>query len=218
MIKIGSGSRIIDIDDLYDALIRIYLRPALIHIQKEFLAHALLQRLQLLPKKIELLAFQDIHDAHRTAYLLSLQPLQFAHVLARSIQHLFQLLRTLPSLMGVQIAEISVLGLEKQMRVSRGASHNGKEIIRSHHLGQSIQVLLLSLIQADSGHDQYNYIFLFSADLVEEDGVIVTNRYAIGQVEVLEGAFDDESSLAWSIPLKFLFMGVKRLRNIGQSL
>lgn len=117
--------------------------------------------------------------------------------------------------MGVQIPEIPIIGLEKQMRVSRGASHDGKEIIGSHHLCQGIQVLLLSLIEADARHDQYDYVFLLSADLVEEDGVIVTNSNAVGQVEVLEGALDDESSLAWSIPLKFLFVGVKTPRDIG---
>jgi hypothetical protein len=87
--------------------------------------------------------------------------------------------------MGIQIPEIPVPRLEKQVRVSRGASHDGKEEIGSHHLGQSIQVILLSFIQADSRHDQYDYIFLLSADLVEEDGVIVTNSNAVGQVEVL---------------------------------
>lgn len=120
--------------------------------------------------------------------------------------------------MGIQIPQISVLSLEKQMCIARGTSHDGKEIIGSHHLGQGIQVLLLSLIQADSRHDQYDYIFLFSGDLVEEDGVIIANSNAVGQVEVLEGALDDESSLAWSIPLKFLFVGVKCPRDVGQSL
>lgn len=87
--------------------------------------------------------------------------------------------------MRVQIPEVAIFGLEKQVGISRGASHDGKEIIRSHHLSQSVQVLLLSLIQADSRHYQYHYILLFNADLVQEDRVIVTDSNAVGQIEVL---------------------------------
>lgn len=111
--------------------------------------------------------------------------------------------------MWVDIAKITIFLFEEQMSVSWCPSQNGEKILRCHHLCESLEIILFCLVQADPGHDQNDYILLICGNLAKKNGVIVAYDNIICKVKVFERSLEYKSRLAWSVPLKFFFMGIE---------
>lgn len=81
-------------------------------------------------------------------------------------------------------------------------------MLRVHHLCQSLQVILLRLFKADSGHDQNDYIVPIGRNLAKKERVVVTDSDTVGGVEVFQRPLDEKASLTRGEPFILFLMRI----------